>query len=141
MSNNQRKILEMLAAGKISVAEADRLLSLTNPENPDGINVEPKKTPKYLRVLVTPISDKREPGQYENVNIRVPMALLRAGMKLAAIIPPGAYNDVDTALKEKGFQMDLRDLKPENIEDLIIGLSDMEINVEDSEKRVRVYAE
>jgi hypothetical protein len=141
MNNNQRKILEMLAAGKISVAEADRLLSLTNPENPDGINSETKKTPKYLRVLITPVADSREPGKYENVNIRVPMALLRAGMKLASIIPPSAYRDVDSALKEKGFQMDLRDIKPENIEDMINGLSDLEVNVEDAEKKVHVYAE
>jgi hypothetical protein len=141
MNNNQKKILEMLAAGKISVAEAERLLSLTQPDNLEGDSKETKKIPKYLRVLITPLSDSAEPGHSENVNIRVPMALLRAGIKLASIIPPSAYDDVDSALKGKGLQMDLRDIKPENIEELIAALSDMEINIEDANNRVRVYAE
>jgi hypothetical protein len=141
MNSNQKKILEMLAAGKISVAEAERLLSLTQQDNPGGDNQETKKIPKYLRVLITPLNESAEPGNGENVNIRVPMALLRAGIKLASIIPPSAYDDVDSALKGKGLQMDLRDIKPENIEELIGALSDMEINFEDAKNRVRVYAE
>jgi hypothetical protein len=141
MNNNQKKILEMLAAGKISVAEADRLLSLTQPENSEVDGQEPKKMPRYLRVLIQPLTDSRDPGRCENVNIRVPMALLRAGIKLVSIIPPSAYNDVDSALKGKGIEMDLRDIKPENIEELIAALSDMEVNIEDANNRVRVYAE
>jgi hypothetical protein len=138
MNNNQKKILEMLAAGKISVAEAERLLSLTQPEEPGE---PPKKIPKYLRVLITPLPDGHEPNKYENVNVRVPMALLRAGIRLASIIPPAAYDDVDSALKGKGLQMDLRDIKPENIEELIAALSDMEVNIEDGNNRVKVWAE
>lgn len=139
MNNNQKKILEMLAAGKISVAEAERLLSLTQPDNPEGDPL--KKLPKYLRVLIKPRPEGAESGKYENVNIRVPMALLRAGIKLASIIPPAAYNDVDSALKGKGLQMDLRDIKPENVEELIAALSDMEVNIEDANNTVRVWAE
>jgi hypothetical protein len=141
MNNNQKKILEMLYANKISVAEAERLLSLTQPENLEGESMGAKKVPKYFRVLIQPVTDSREPGKCENVNIRVPMALLRAGIKLASIIPPSAYNDVDSALKGKGIQMDLRDIKPENIEELIEALSDMEVNIVDANNRVRVYAE
>ena len=141
MNNNQKKILEMLAAGKISVAEAERLLSLTQAENQGGENAEPKKMPKYLRVIITPLPDSREPDRAQNVNIRVPMALLRAGIRLASIIPPSAYDDVDSAIKGRGLQMDLRDIKPENIEDLIAALSDMEVNIEDGNNRVKVYAE
>ncbi len=141
MNNNQMKILEMLAAGKISVAEADRLLSLIHPENQNNENRGPKKMPKYLRVLIQPLTDSQISGQRENVNIRVPMALLRAGIKLVSIIPPSAYNDVDSALKGKGIQMDLRDIKPENIEELITALSELEVNIEDANNRVHVYAE
>lgn len=140
MSNNQKKILEMLAAGKISVAEAERLLALTNSEESGIENNPPKKTPKYLRVLITP-REGCDPNHCENVNIRVPMALLRAGIKLASIIPPSAYNDVDSALKDKGIQVDLRDLKPENIEELIAAMGELEVNVDDANNRVRVYTE
>jgi hypothetical protein len=141
MNNNQKKILEMLAAGKISVAEAERLLSLTQPENPEDLNKEPKKVPRYLRVLITPQEGSQDPSHRENVNIRVPMALLRAGIKLASIIPPSAYNEVDSALKDKGVQMDLRDIKPENIEEIIAAMGELEVNIDDANNRVRVYAE
>ena len=65
-------------------------------------------------------------------------------MKLTSIIPPSAYNQVDSSLKEKGFDFD-RNIKPENIEELINALGDLEVNVESKNKRknaqVRVYAE
>lgn len=131
----------MLAEKKISVNEAERLMSLVQPESGTSDGPTVKKTPKYLRVLIQPVRDDLNPGEYENVNIRVPMALLRAGIKLASIIPPSAYNDVDSALKDKGIQIDLRDIKPENIEELITALSELEVNIEDSKNRVHVYTE
>ena len=80
-----------------------------------------------------------------NVNIRVPVALIRAGMKLTSIIPPSAYNHVDKSLKDKGFDFDLRNIKPENIEELIEAMGELEVNVDSKNKRknttVRVYAE
>ncbi|HSW58531.1 MAG TPA: hypothetical protein VLH15_09025 [Dehalococcoidales bacterium] len=136
MGNNQTKILEMLAAGKISVAEADRLLSLTGTEKQEN-----KKSPKYLRVQITPLNEDNEAVGGQRVNVRVPVSLMRAGIKLASIIPPSAYNDVDAALKDKGLQIDLRDIKPENIEELITALGDLEVNVEDKNSRIQVFTE
>lgn len=141
MNPNQKVILEMLAAGKISVAEADRLLSLTQADNTEGKFSQPKRPPKYLRILITPKENGRNPDQVENVNVRVPMALLRAGIKLASIIPSDAYNEVDSALKEKGVKFDLRDIKPENIEEIFAAIGDLEVNIDDQEKKVRVWAE
>jgi hypothetical protein len=141
MNPNQKIILEMLAVGKISVAEADRLLSLVQSDSPEGQSGQPKKAPKYLRVLITPQENCRDPGSVENVNIRVPMALLRAGIKLASIIPASAYDDVDSALKEKGVKFDLRDIKPENIEEILAAMSELEVKIDDPEKRVRVFTE
>jgi hypothetical protein len=37
MSENQKRVLQMLAEGKISVEEASRLLSLINEENSSGV--------------------------------------------------------------------------------------------------------
>jgi hypothetical protein len=62
-------------------------------------------------------------------------------MKLASTIPPSAYENVDSALKDKGIKFDLRDIKPENIEDLIEALGDMEVDIEDAKNRVKVYTE
>jgi hypothetical protein len=159
--NNQRKILEMLAENKINADEAEKLLSLTDeektePENKEGKGTSPLKNLKYLRVVVKTIPNPAyqpangdiftcDDDDDENVNIRVPMTLLRAGMKLTSILPPSAYNQMDSSLKEKGIDFDLRNIKPENIEELISALGDLEINVESKNKKkntvVKIYAE
>jgi hypothetical protein len=139
--DNRRKILEMLADKKISVDEAERLISVIQPESGGGENKEKKTPPRYLRVLIKPASGSTKPGECENVNIRVPMALLRAGIKLASIIPPGAYNQMDSALKEKGIEFDMRSIKPENIEELIAAFDDLEVNIQSDKQDVRIYAE
>jgi len=142
MNDNQRKILEMLAEKKISVEEAERLISLLQPESNAGgrENKESKGLPKYLRVEVKPKGENPE-GNQENVNIRVPMGLIRAGMRLASVIPPSAYNHVDSALKDKGIEFDLRSIKPENIEELIAALGELEVSVESGKENVRIFAE
>jgi hypothetical protein len=159
--NNKRKILEMLAEKKITAEEAEKLLSLVDEEKGEfedkgSKDSNPLKNLKYLRVVVKTIPNPAyqpangdiftcDDDDDENVNIRVPMTLLRAGMKLTSIIPPSAYNQVDSSLKEKGIDFDLRNIKPENIEELINALGDLEVNVESKNKRknttIKVYAE
>lgn len=141
MGNNQRKILEMLSEKKIGVDEAERLISLLHPESMREEAKESKKPPKYLRVSIKPTSDSVAPGESETVNIRVPITLLRAGIKLASIIPPRAYNQMDESLKEKGIEFDLRNITPENIEELIMALNDLEVDIQDGKQSVHVYAE
>jgi hypothetical protein len=138
--NNRRKILEMLANKKIDTDEADRLLSLVEPDNAKS-SPEEIKTLKYLRVVIQPTDIGLAAGECEKVNVRVPMALLRAGMKLTSIIPPAAYKEMDSSLKEQGIEFDLRNLKPENIEEFIAAMGDLEVNIDSNKQTVRVYAE
>jgi hypothetical protein len=153
--NNKRKILEMLAANKISAEEAERLLLLVDNETKSAEPLKSPKNLKYLHVKVETIPNPNyrtadngnsdDEDSDDNVNIRVPIALIRAGMKLTSIIPPAVYSQIDSSLKEKGIEFDLRNIKPENIEELITALEDLEVNVESKNKRkntvVRVYAE
>ena len=147
MTDNRKRILEMLAEKKITVDEAERLLSLIGAEGVTGDQssdtVQDKKRPaKYLRVVVQPGS-KGEPGgsNAERVNIRVPMNLIRAGMKLTALIPPEAADKVNEALREKGFNFDMRNLKTDDIQDLVEALGDLEVDVESGREKVHVYVE
>jgi hypothetical protein len=141
MGNNQRKILEMLAEKKISVDEAERLILLVPPESGQGEAKEVKKMAKYLRVSIKPVSSNPDPEESETVNIRVPITLLRAGIKLASIIPPKAYNQMDETLKEKGINFDMRNLTPENIDELIMAINDLEVDIQDKKQTVHIYAE
>lgn len=156
MSESQKKILEMLAQGKISIDDAQRLLSAVGA---DGLGSgdtghEPagdrgKTRSKYLRVTVTPAEGEAsghgnlfQDGNVGRVNVRVPMSLIRAGIKLTALIPPDALDKANRALREKGIDFDIRHVKPEDIEDLIEALGDMQIDVEGGRgEKVKVFVE
>ena len=145
MTENQKRILEMVADKKITVDEAYRLLSLIQPAADSG-SAEPKEhkpSPKYMRVIVD--TEHSWEGGCDHgpahINIRVPVALLRAGVKLATLIPPEAYNQVDEKLKNRGIMFDLRNMKPENVEELIQALNELEVDIQGSEEKVRVYTE
>lgn len=138
MNEDRKKILEMLAAGKISVEDAEKLLSALPSSQSDSQEEPSSKTnPKYLRVLV-------EPGPHsevqDRVNVRVPLKLIRAGLRFAAFIPKHAQHSVDQALHEKGIELDLAKIKPEDIEEIITQLNDLTVEVEGKET-VRVFCE
>jgi hypothetical protein len=139
MSEETRKILEMLQEGKIGVEEADKLLEAVSPQNASGGEGSApaigKK--KYLRIQVEPA-----PGaeNADRVNIRVPMKLIRAGLKLAAFLPHDAQSQVNDALREKGVDINLSKLTPADLEELVTNLDDLTVDVEGKQK-VRIYSE
>ena len=144
MENNRRQILDMLADGKIQVDEAERLLSLVSPDDePAGSGQQTKKSRpqvKYLRVCVEPGEDAGD-NDAERVNIRVPMALIRAGVKLATLIPNSAAESVNEELKKKGINFDIGSLKTEDLESLVDALQDLEVDVEGGHHKVRIFVE
>ncbi len=143
MGDNQKRILQMLAEGKISVEEATRLLSLVGADTATAggrVEVEPKSFPKYLYVKVEPKEGAKDADK-GRVNIRIPVGLIRAGMKLKALIPEKAADDMNRAMKEKGFNFDIRDIKDADLQELITALTDTEINVDSPEAEVRIHAE
>ena len=142
MSDSQKRILDLLAEKKISVDEAQRLLSLTEPEEDTGTrgpeeSAGPKGKAKYFRVLMQP----EEGSGKDNVNIRIPMALIRAGIKLTALIPDQASDEINEALREKGVDFDVRNLKPEDFEELVAALTDLEVDIKDGRAKVHIYVE
>ncbi|MGA7844853.1 MAG: hypothetical protein WBL37_08265 [Dehalococcoidales bacterium] len=145
MTENQKKILEMVADKKITVDEAYRLMSLIqpSPDSAGGASGERKPLTKYIRVIVD--TEHHWEGGCDrgpqHVNIRVPVALIRAGVKLASLIPPEAYNEVDEKMKNRGIPFDLRNMKPENVEELIQSLKDLEVDINGAQEKVRVYTE
>lgn len=149
MSEDSKRILQMLADGKISVEEAERLLSALGEAGPAQAAPESgsspvKKNPKYLRVVVD--AEDKHGGGPAKVNIRVPMNLLRAGVRLGTLIPQEAREHVNEAMREHGVDFDINQLRPENIEELIEQLGDLTVDVdagaEGSDRaKVRVFCE
>ena len=144
MNNDRRSVLQMLAEGKITADEAERLLSALDRKDtsPAGEARPPaghNGSPKYLRVVVD--TDEPEAGGQTKVNIRVPMALLRAGVRLTSLIPPAARDQVNAELSKNGVPFDIGQLKPENLEDLVDQLNDLTVDVEQEKTKVRIYCE
>jgi hypothetical protein len=143
MNENRRKILEMLAAGQITADEAERLLTALETESSStnaGSNgpEAAKPKPKYIRVLV---SEENREGKPVKVNVRVPIQLLRWGVKLSSLIPPEARERVNFAMHRKGVTFDLGQIKPENVEEMIEHLNDLTVDVDDEKTTVRIFCE
>jgi len=144
MSAETKQVLEMLKDGKITTEDAEKLLDKLSGALPNassepssaaaaggqsGVNAtRTSAKPRYLRVMV------QRPGR-ENVNMRIPLALAKAGTWLA-LIPPG----VRARLADHEFDLSsLRDLNPEQLSEVIEN-TNIDIDREDGRK-VRIYCE
>jgi len=142
MHENRRKILEMLSTGQITADEAERLILAIEKDQPaasqaDGRERRANGKAKYVRVLV----EDNGQGTGPKVNIRVPMQLLRSGVKLDSLIPDHARMHVNHALREHGVPFDLGQIKPENLEEVIDQLDELTVDVDDKDVKVRVFCE
>jgi hypothetical protein len=140
--NEQRKdVLDMLAEGKVTAEEAEQLIAALErdqpPAAPSLAAARPKGKAKYLRVVVDTLEDG-EPGR---VNVRVPLQLLRAGVRLAALIPPQALVRANAELSKSGVPFDLTQLKPEQLEALVENLDEMTVEVDQPDAKVHVFCE
>ncbi|MGD0554288.1 MAG: hypothetical protein ABSA93_04825 [Streptosporangiaceae bacterium] len=139
--NEQRKdILAMLAEGKITAEEAEQLIAALERDQPPAApspEARPKGKAKYLRVVV----DSVENGEPARVNVRVPLQLLRAGVRLTALIPPQALGKASAELNKSGVPFDLTQLKPEQLEELVEHLDEVTVEVDQPDAKVRVFCE
>lgn len=139
MNDNSRRVLEMLAEGKVSVDEAQRLLSLVD-EDPKGTAMTQRTgharqgAARHLRVTV-------DSDGGEHVDLRVPLALIKAGVKLHTLLPEEAAEGIRKAMKKNGVDIDHLNLRSDGLEQLIDALSEIEVDVQDEDNRVRVYCE
>ena len=142
MNDNRRAILQMLAEGKVTADEAERLIAALEKDGPAAApEAGPARSngqPKYLRVLVA--ADEPDGGPTA-VNVRVPIALLKAGVRLSSVIPPQARDRLNAELAKHGAMFDLNQIRPENLDELVDQLNDLTVDVEQEKTKVRVYCE
>jgi hypothetical protein len=143
MSEERRRILDMLAAGKINAEEADKLLAALAESEAGSRSADPAGGSsggsgyRYLKILVEPGPQSE---RQDRVNVRVPLRLIRAGLKWAAFVPKDVQSKISENLKEKGIVMDWTKIAPEDLEDLVSELNDLTVDVEGKEK-VRIFCE
>ena len=134
MSTERNKVLGMVAEGKLSADDAERLLDKLDGSGAAGAKnradspADGAAPLKYLRVLVLVDSAKGD-----KVNIRVPLALLRTGISLATLLPAAAGEK----LSENGI--DLSHLEGDA---LVEELRELTVDVDSAKgDTVRVFCE
>jgi len=144
MSDDTRRILDLLAQGKITVDEADQLLramSASSDAAPAAAAAanEPPATPRYVRITVhkTAKDDRRD----KDVNIRVPIAVVKSGMRLGALIPGFPGDAVSARLRERGIDVDFSKLDTAALEHVLKQLGDTNIEVDSGKAQVRISCE
>jgi hypothetical protein len=138
MTDNRRQILDMLANGKITAEEAERLIAAVERNAAGATALSESDKIKYLRVLV----DTKDPVDGPTkVNVRVPMQLLRAGVRLTGVIPASAREEVNAALRKEGIAFDINNVTPQSLEELIEQLRELTVDVDNENTKVRVFCE
>ena len=138
MNDNRRQILDMLAQGKLTAEEAERLIAALERSGLGATAMTESDKVKYLRVLVDTIDPMAGPTK---VNVRVPMQLLRAGVRLTGVIPASAREEVNNALRKEGIPFDINNLTPQNLEELVEQLRELTVDVNNENTKVRVFCE
>ncbi len=135
MSSERTKILQMVAEGTITPEEGEKLLSRLDPARTTTARAEPgldtgdrKSGPfKYLRVVVD--------GK-DKANIRVPIGLIRTGIKLTALMPLSASKH----LSEHGI--DLSQFNNLDSDELMEALRELKVDVDSGDGNIiRVFCE
>ena len=140
MNENSRRVLEMLSEGKVSVDEAERLISLVDEEPKVTTAMQPLaplsagSARRYLRVTINSDED-------EHIDVRVPLALIKAGVKLHTLLPEKATKKIKKSMKKNDIDVDIHNLRAEDLDQLIDALSEIEVNIQDGDEKVRVYCE
>jgi hypothetical protein len=132
MSEERKRVLEMLAQGKITSDEAEQLLEKLEASRADDEHSNGARTagvPRYLRILMGDADG-------DKVNIRIPLALVRTGIKLSTMVP----SKVSEKMKEKGI--DLSPLSELQDEELMKALEELSVDVDSPDgDSVRIFCE
>ncbi len=139
MVEQRKKILEMLAGGTINADEAERLLAAlesnnANQESQNTGTINTKK-PKFLHVKV----EKPQGDSHKNVDIKIPIMLLKAGMKLGSMIPESSKNEINAHLNDKGIHLDLNSIDSKDIDVIMTALSESSIDIDTETEKVRIF--
>jgi hypothetical protein len=83
------------------------------------------------------VGDESESGK--NVDIKIPILLLKAGMKLGSLVPDAVRLKIDSELSEKELGVDLSKLKPDEIDAMVQSLTESAIRINSEKENVNIY--
>ncbi|HKW02678.1 MAG TPA: hypothetical protein VJN96_22840 [Vicinamibacterales bacterium] len=144
MNEHRRRILDMLAAGKITADEADKLLQALPSEAAGSASDTPSSEGgKFFRIEVR--RPARDGCREKKVDIRVPVTVVKSGLKLGSLLR-GFKDDrwsgkLSDRLRAHGVDVDWDHLDMAQLETLIAQVGDVSIDVDDGRATIRVTRE
>ncbi len=143
MEAERRRVLEMLASGKITPAEAEQLLdALEAGASADEPAAKARRFADLHHLCVVVERPARSAEERDKkVNVRVPLTIVRAGIRLAAVMPGGTGERVTSRLREHGIDLDDMKADPAKIEELLAEMGELTVDLDDGKGRIRVYCE
>jgi hypothetical protein len=141
MSEEVRRILELLASGKVSVDEASRLVEALKepvPSSETAKNPTANSGPSGRALRITVQKNVTDGVSAKDVDIRIPISLVRGGMRLGAFVP-GAGERIAERLRARGIDFDMRD--PSKLDELLQNMGEIRIDVDQGRHQVRVRYE
>src|SRR5262245_34523571 len=139
MTEDSRRILELLSQGKITVDEADQLLralgASAEPGSAPGVGQGDSTRPAPKWVCITVDKSGRDGRPPKQVPIRVPMAVVRGGARLGALIP-GLSTELTQKLRDQGVDISAIDFT--QIENVLGELGETTINVDEGKGKAQV---
>ncbi|HEX6464711.1 MAG TPA: hypothetical protein VFZ98_09670 [Vicinamibacterales bacterium] len=155
MTDERRRILELLSQQKISVDEAQQLLNAVPPTARAAEAGEAGTKPKYFRIAIHRKAAgwpgdcdfggakhwQRAWQRDKDVNIRVPITLVRSGLRLGAMIPGLADDRMKARVRVRGVDVDLSKLDPAMLESMLDELGELNIDLDSGRAQIRITAE
>lgn len=152
MSDEKRRILNLLAQGKISVDEAELLLgaiegsdeksgpaegSSQQGRSENGTAGGGPPGARYLRVEVHKAGNQWHAEK--QVTIRIPVSIVRGGMRLGAVMHGFGGDEITEQLRKRGI--DLSKLDPEQLDSILKDLGELTVDVDQGKAQVRITCE
>jgi len=143
MSEETRRVLDLLAQGKVTVDEAQVLLSAVNDasvhSSSPAQDAADRPKPKWMRIAIHQAA--KDGRRDKDVNIRLPIALIRNGMRLGGLISSLAGEQMAARMRERGLDTDFSKLEAVDMDAMLKDLGDSNIEFESGKAQVRITTE
>jgi hypothetical protein len=147
-TDDTRQILDMLSQGKLTVDDADRLLKAVFAAQPAAETADADASapadrtqrPRWIRINIHKLAtdDMKKP---RDVNVRVPIAAVKGGLRLGAIIAEFAGEKTKLRMKQQGMDIDLSKINGPEFESFLKTLDDVNVDIDDGKSQVRITCE
>ncbi len=139
MEDEIKRILDMVESGKIGTDEGARLINALNENRAISKGSMGGKS-HWLKVIVS----SKDEDKRENVNIRIPLGIVKAAIKIGTKFSPAIPKHAQEKMNEKGIDI-AELLKSDEINEIIGNLDNIApytlVDIEDEIEFVKITLE